>query len=212
MMKKGKDETKGTHCGSGDCHCKDEAGKEEESSKQVTLSQQDYDALLAKLAELEALREQWIRSAADFDNAKKRLARDREEFLKFGQENMIRNLLPVLDNFHRALDHAGDEKNENNLKSLVTGVQMIFKQMQDLLQSQGLKKLETVGKKFDPHLHEAIGYVHDEGEEDAIVGEVEAGYQLHDRLLRPAKVRVRMVPSSGKVDEALPDEKQDEIT
>ncbi|MFA6599857.1 MAG: nucleotide exchange factor GrpE [Candidatus Omnitrophota bacterium] len=195
-------------CPEGDC----KAEPSEAAAEQVTLSAGDYESLRDKVAEAEALKEQLLRSAADFDNAKKRLSKEREEFVKFGQENLIRGMLPVLDNFHRVLDHAGEDSGEKNLKSLVTGVQRIFKQMQDGLQSQGLRKIDAAGQKFDPHRHEAVGYVHEEGEEDVVVDELEAGYELHGRLLRPAKVRVRMHPPSDGPSGAQSGEKQDEIT
>ena len=178
---------------------------------QVCLPRGEYESTLARLKELEGLKEQLLRSAADFDNAKKRLAKEREEFVKFGQENLIRELLPILDNFDRALFHADESA---NLAGVVKGIQMVLKKLQDTLQGEGLKRVPAVGEKFDPHLHEAVGYVHEDGPEDVIVEELEAGYKLHDRLLRPAKVRVRMSPASrvnggGSSGEG---DKQDELT
>ncbi len=194
-------------------HAGDGNAPEANREETVTLSKADYDGLLTRIKELEGAKEQLLRSAADFDNAKKRLAREREEFLKFGQENLIRNILPILDNFHRALDHAAEEGQQKNLAGLITGVQMIFKQLQDTLQNQGLKKLEVADQKFDPHMHEAVGYVHDGGQEDTVAEELEAGYQLHDRLLRPAKVRVRMAQSpSSQSSEKERGGKPEEIT
>jgi molecular chaperone GrpE len=194
-------------------HREEGNASEENREKTVTLSKADYEALLARVKELEGAKEQLLRSAADFDNAKKRLTREREEFLKFGQENLIRNILPILDNFHRALDHATEEGQQKSLAGLVTGIQMIFKQLQDTLQNQGLKKLEGLNQKFDPHMHEAVGYVHDGGQEDTVAEELEAGYQLHDRLLRPAKVRVRMAqPPSVQSSEKECGDKPETIT
>src|SRR6185436_9919948 len=88
---------------------------------EVTLSKQEHEDLLKRLAEAESLRERLLLSAADFENAKKRLSRERDDFVKFSQENLIKDLLPVLDNFERALAHAG-EGGETNLKSIVSGV------------------------------------------------------------------------------------------
>lgn len=171
----------------------------------VTLSAQEHENLLKRLNDLEQLKERLMVSAADFENAKKRLSRERDEFVKFSQENLIKDILPVMDNFDRALSHAGDA-NEKNLKSIVAGVQMVQKQLAEILKSQGLKKILTIGETFDPHRHEAVSFAHEDGPDDIIVDEVQSGYTLHDRLLRAAKVRVRVakpVPS---------DEKQDEIT
>ncbi|MBI3317403.1 MAG: nucleotide exchange factor GrpE [Candidatus Omnitrophica bacterium] len=164
----------------------------------------------ARLTELEGLREKLLRSAADFENAKKRLVREKEEFIKFGQESLIRSLLPVLDNFDRALAHA-DEAKEYQLKSLVSGIQMVYKQMLNLLCREGVRRVEAIDQKFDPHKHEAIGYVEAPGKEDKVVEEVEAGYFLHDRLIRAAKVRVGQSGSAPPTpsDE---EEKEEEIT
>jgi molecular chaperone GrpE len=179
----------------------------------ICLSRQEYENMTARLKELEGTKEQFLRSAADFDNAKKRLVKEREEFLKFGQENLIRGMLTVLDDFDRALSHAEDAV---NAEGIAKGIGMVLKKFRDILAGEGLKKLPAVGEQFDPHLHEAVGYVREEGPEDVIVEELEAGYMLHDRLLRPAKVRVRMSPSCGDSGDSSSSEgegpKQEEMT
>ena len=155
----------------------------------VTLTKKEHEELLGKVKELEELRERFVRSAADFENAKKRLARDKDEFAKFAQERFIRDVLPVLDNLERALSHV-PETEDSAVKGIVSGIQMVFKQFNEILKTQGLKRVESVGKPFDPHQHEAVGFVQEKGKEDLVVDEVEPGYFLHDRLLRAAKVRV----------------------
>lgn len=171
----------------------------------VTLG--ELEQLRAKLAELEGMRDRFLRSAADFENAKKRLAREKEEFVKFSQESLLRDLLPVLDNFERALAHLPANA-DGQSKAVLTGVQMVFKQMLEILKGQGLKRMQTVGELFDPHKHEAVAYLPGKGREHEIVEEVEPGYFLHDRLLRAAKVRVRSSSASGSAEE----EKQDDLT
>ena len=174
---------------------------------------QEYEDLKKKVQELEGLREKFLHAAADFENAKKRNARDKEDFIKFSQERILRELIPVLDNFERALNHAtvasvtetGEDAAQKNLKSLISGVQMVQKQLFDTLKLHGLKRLEATGQQFDPHFHEVVAHIPEEGKEDQIIDELEPGYMLHNRLLRAAKVRVRSSPSS-------PEEKQDEIT
>lgn len=188
----------------------DTEGKEVE---EVSLPRAEYERLQARVKELEDLREVMLRTAADFENAKKRLAKEREEFIKFSQESLLRELLPVFDNLQRALAHAR-EGDPQNLKSVVTGVQLVFKQLSDLLKNQGLKQLETVGQKFDPHFHEAVGFVEQAGKEDEVIEEVEPGYLFHDRLLKPAKVRVQIAPkkNGGAESSGEDEEKKDEIT
>ena len=183
----------------------DSENPENPAAASVTL--EELEQLRAKLAELEGMKERFLRSAADFDNAKRRLAKERDEYVKFGQESLLRDLLPVLDNFERALLHGNNA--EGPAKAVLTGVQMVFKQMTEILKSQGLKRIQAVGEIFDPHKHEAVGYDSSEGKENEIVTEVEPGYFLHDRLLRAAKVRVRNSSTASKNGE---EEKQDEIT
>ena len=178
--------------------------KEEEAS--VTLSKKEHEGLLKQLAELEALKDRYMRSAADFDNAKKRLAREREEFIRYSQEELIREMLLVVDNLERALAHAGEVKDEA-AKRIITGVELVLKHLQEVLKSRGLKRLQTVGQQFDPHLHEAVAYVEEKGKEDQVIDEVSPGYMLHDRLLRAPKVRVRVAPGSKDTQE-----KEEELT
>ncbi len=165
---------------------------------EVHLSRTEYEDLLARLKELEGMKDRFLHSAADFDNAKKRLMRERDEFVKFSQENLVRHILPVLDNFERALSHAramdSGKNTSDNLKGIVAGIEMVFKQLADILKKQGLVRQQTIGQLADPHQHEVVGHVHEEGKDDEIVEEIEPGYLLHDRLLRAAKVRVRQSP------------------
>ena len=186
-------------------------------SGKVEVSAQEYEDLKKKVGELEGLREKFLLAAADYENAKKRNARDKEDFIKFSQERILKDLLPVLDNFERAVGHAntasanasGYEDLRQNLKTVISGVERVQKQMADILKTYGLKRIETVGQTFNPHFHEIVAHVPEEGKEDEIVDELEPGYMLQDRLLRAAKVRVRVSPQPKA---SAPEEKQDEIT
>ncbi len=164
---------------------------EEKAAESVILSRPDYDALLSQVKELESVKDRLVRSAADYENAKKRLVRERDEFVKFSQESILRSLLPVLDNLQRAYSHAGTDTSPA-FKNLATGIQMVLKQFAEILKSQGLIRIETVGKQFDPHVHESVGYVKEKGRDHEVLDEIEAGYLLGDKLLRAAKVRVRV--------------------
>jgi molecular chaperone GrpE len=194
---------------------KPQVGAAPQDGGKIEVSRQEYEALQKKVAELEGLREKFLLSAADFENAKKRNARDKEDFIKFSQEKILRELLPVLDNFERAVGHAnaasanatGYEALQQNLKTLLEGVQRVQKQFTDALKLHGLKRIETEGQMFNPHFHEVVAHVPEEGPEDQIVDELEPGYTLHDRLLRAAKVRVRVSPQPPASEE-----KQEEIS
>lgn len=183
--------------------------KQEDTSenKPEPISPEEAEQLRAKLAELEGMRERLLLSAADFENAKRRLAKEREEFAKFSQENLLRDLIPVLDNFERAISHGAQVKLEGPAKSVVMGIEMVLKQMNEILKGQGLKRLTTVGQLFDPHQHEAVAHIQGEGRDNEIIEETEPGYALHDRLLRAAKVKVRHTampaaePGEAKADD-----------
>ena len=183
----------------------------------IEVPAQEYEDLKKKVAELEGLREKFLRSAADYENAKKRNAKDKEDFIKFCQERILKDLLPVLDNFERAVGHAntasakasGYEDLRQNLTTVISGVERVRKQLVDILKMYGLKRIETADQMFNPHLHEVVAHVPEEGKEDQIVDELEPGFMLHDRLLRAAKVRVRVSP---RQETPASEEKQDEIT
>jgi len=172
----------------------------------VQIPKEEHQKLLDQAQELEAMRDKLLRTAADYDNARKRLAKEREEFIRFSQERLLRDLVPILDNFERALAHA-----EMVDQPVAAGIRLIWKQLLDLLQSHGLKRFSSEGQVFDPHLHEAVDHVEEEGPEGVVVQEIGAGYQLHDRVLRPAKVRIR-VRKGVKEKRAGEKEKEEELT
>ena len=178
--------------------------REDQKEDAVKLSKEEHHKLLEQAKELEAIRDKFLRTAADYDNARKRLAKEREEFVRFSQERLLRDLLPILDNFERALTHS-----EATDRSVAAGVQLIWKQLLDILTAHGLKRLSSEGQPFDPHLHEAVDQVEEEGPEGVVVKEIVPGYLLHDRILRPAKVRIRV-----RLDrkEKKAEEKGEEIT
>ncbi|HTL46648.1 MAG TPA: nucleotide exchange factor GrpE [Verrucomicrobiae bacterium] len=174
------------------------------SPDSVVLSKKEYGEMTARLRELEDMKDKLLRSAADFENAKKRLAREREEFIRFSQENLLKGLLPVLDNFERAMAHvelpaSGSSK---ELKGVISGIEMVYKQLMDVMKSQGLTKVQALGEHFDPHKHEAVAFKEEEGKDQEVLEELEPGYMLNGRLLRAAKVRIRVAPSSGAQGES----------
>lgn len=172
-----------------------------EAPETVLLPRVEYEALTAQLQEAKELKDRLMRSAADYENAKKRLVRERDEFVKFSQESLLRGLLPVFDNLERAFSHAGSDSSPA-FKNLAAGIQMVLKQFAEIFKNQGLVRVESVGKQFDPHVHEAVGYVKEKGRDHEILDEIEAGYLLGGKLLRAAKVRVRISdePSAPPAD------------
>jgi len=158
--------------------------------EEVTISGAVYTELKAKAQELDEGKDLILRRAADFENSRKRLEREKEDSVRFANETMMTAILPVLDNLERALDHI-KEGDSDGVKSLNEGVSLVCKQLRDTLTRLGLQRIESKGAKFDPHVHEALGMIEtDEHEDETILEELEAGYHYRDRLIRPAKVRI----------------------
>ncbi len=173
---------------------KREHKEEEVHPGKIEIDKAEYDALTQQAKELGELRESLIRKAADFENAKKRLAKEKEEFIKFANERLIRDLLTVIDNLERALQHA-EETDPEKTHPIVEGVHLIRKQIYDYLKEHGLVKIEAMGKPFDPTFHEAISQQESEDyPDDTVIKVLQEGYLLHDRLLRPAQVIISKRP------------------
>jgi molecular chaperone GrpE len=146
----------------------------------------DSDAEVSRLkAERDALVDRLARAQADFDNARKRASREQQEYRDYALTDTVKSLLPVLDSFDRALEH-NEEAGEFR-----SGIELINKQLHDVLTKLGLRPIPAKGEPFDPHLHEAIEMVDTNDVEDHhVLDELQRGYKLRDRLLRPAMVRV----------------------
>jgi len=130
---------------------------------------------------------QYQRLAADFENYKRRTRQELADRTQYANEELLRKLLPILDNLRRALDHAPEGVDRNWFE----GLKMVVRQFEDTLRAQGLSPIPAVGEKFDPSQHEAIAREEtDEQEEGTIVEEMQPGYRLHERVLRPTLVKV----------------------
>ncbi len=141
-------------------------------------------------AERDALVDRLARMQADFENARKRATKEQQDFREYAAADTIKALLPVLDSFERALQASAGEKSD-----LRNGVELIHKQLLDALTKLGLRAIPARGESFDPHLHEAVEMVDTtEAEDHQIVEELQRGYKLKDRLLRPAMVKVARNP------------------
>ena len=139
------------------------------------------------LAEKQELMDTLVRRQADFENYRKRVEKERQHDRHRGVELLVEGILPVLDAFDRALAAHDDPAYAEYSK----GFELIRKQLWDLLAKQGVERIDAVGKQFDPHLHHAIESVETtEHEEDTVIAEMQPGYTFHDRVLRPAMVRV----------------------
>ncbi len=167
-----------------------DASSEEEGNVEVL----DTVHLQSEVQRLQTLADDYqqraLRTQADFDNFRKRTQKEKEDFAKYASSKLITELIPIFDNFDRAITAAG-EIAEND--SFAKGVGMIFRQLEGVLKAEGLETMDTVGQPFNPEFHQAIMQVEsDEHEEGIVVEEVQKGYMLKDRVLRPAMVKVSM--------------------
>jgi len=137
-----------------------------------------------------------LRLAADFENYKKRTAREREEYVALANERLVKELLPILDDLERALA-AAEEHEEAQLEE---GVRLVHRSLASLLQRNGLREIATDGK-FDPHVHEALLSQPSEAEEGSVIDVVQKGYTLADRVVRPARVVIAAAPPAPPAPE-----------
>lgn len=157
----------------------------QEETAEVAEEVLDPEKLAADLAELN---QRFLRTAADFENYKRRTAQEKEDLLKYSNAKLMTELLPVLDNFQLALRSPAESTEAQNV---VKGVEMIYRQMLQTLEQAGMKKIEAVGQPFNPNMHEAIMQVEDDTvPEDTVVEELRAGYMLKERVIRPSMVKV----------------------
>jgi len=133
--------------------------------------------------EQEETKKRLLRALADFDNYKKRSAIDREQFVQFANETLISEILPIIDGFGRALQYKASEE-------MTKGLALIKRQLEDVLKKHGIAEIEALGKPYDANLHEAILNKEDKGPEGMILEEMQKGYVLHGRVIRPSMVIV----------------------
>lgn len=148
--------------------------------------------------------DRWLRVSAELENYKKRVEKEKAEFLKYAHESLIKELLPIVDNLERAIEHARTEKAS---KALLEGIEMVLKSFNDCLGKFKVKPIKAIGAKFDPNLHEAVRVEENtEEEENTILSELQKGYMLNDRVIRPAIVVVSKQPELAE-EEKLQTEK-----
>lgn len=165
-------------------HDKEKAEAPAQEAEQT--AEQDY------AAEAEKFRDLAMRTAADFDNFRKRAAREKEDAIRFANNNLLEQLLPVLDNFELGMDAA---RSAPDASGILQGLDMVGRQFRDFLTSTGVEEIKTDGAAFDPNLMEAVGHeANDKVPEGQVLRQTRRGYKLRDRLLRPASVFVSKGP------------------
>src|ERR1700758_4274773 len=153
---------------------------------------EEDDPMEGLQADLDRFRDLALRSQADFENYKKRAAREKEDAVKYANSSLLQRLVSILDNFELGLAAA---KTESHQSPIYSGMILVQKQLNDLLEENGLQAIEAEGKKFDPNLHEAIAHEPNQSPEGTVIRQARRGYRFKDRLLRPARVVVSSGPA-----------------
>lgn len=169
------------------------SGKEQPASGAETGAAENNEegAFTQLQSDLERFRDLALRSQADFDNFRKRSAREKEDAVKYANSNLLERLIPIIDNFQLGLAAAGSAENS----PILAGMSMVARQLNDFLSEFGVTAIDATGQTFDPNLHEAIAHENSETvPEGKVIRQVRRGFKLKDRLLRPANVIV----SKGK--------------
>jgi len=162
------------------------------NNEEIPLSEMTKKQLIERISEVQALADSnmdnYLRSQAEMENMKKRFQKDKQELIKYGNETLTKQLLPVADNLEKALDHSKDEK---SLEALREGVDLTLKGLLGVLEKAGVEVVKSVGEPFDPNFHEAVSEQADESAAPGtVVKELQKGYLLNQRLIRPAMVIV----------------------
>ncbi len=159
--------------------------EEMSNEEEMALMQSELDE--AK-AQSQIAIDKMMRLAAEFDNYKKRSAKEYENIRKYAAESIIKELIPIVDNFERAIESADESK---DIDSLLKGINLILNQMLNLLEKEGVTRIKAVGEVFDPNVHEAVLHIaSDEYPENVVVNEFQKGYILNGRVIKPAMVAV----------------------
>ena len=155
--------------------------------------------------EIKILKEEKIRVLAEMENLRKRFEREKIDSIKYGSVNFARDILSPGDNLERALSSINqEEQHPQSIKNLIEGLLMVKKELSTALEKNGITKIDTINKKFDPNLHQAMMEIENNDlDEGIVVQEIQTGYMMHDRLLRPAMVAVSKKPQ--KATQVVPD-------
>lgn len=153
-----------------------------------------FDQVQKLTDERDGLRDQVLRAMADFKNFKSRIEQEKRTSMRFASEKLATDLLPVLDNFERTVAHLDQGATVDQMRG---GIAAVERQFRSVLEAQGIRRIDSVGQPFDTERHEALGFQETaEHEEGHVAGEIEPGYTMHEKVIRPARVRVAQKPTA----------------
>lgn len=168
------------------------ASAAEEETPNRSAGAPEEDPVASMQADLDRFRDLALRTQADFENYKKRCAREKDDAIKYANTSLLEKLVSIVDNFELGLAAA---KGAGEQSPIYSGMSMVLKQLTDFLTDNGLQPIDAVGQKFDPNLHEAIAHEPSDAQENHVVRQTRRGYKFRDRLLRPAAVVVSSGPA-----------------
>lgn len=190
-------------------HNEEKMVQEAMDNEQTTSEEETHDAEVITLEptleqQLAEMKDQWIRAVAETENIRKRGQREKEDATRYAPSNLARDVVGIADNLRRALDACAKEDHDqltSNIKSLITGVELIVKELDTALERHNIKRLQPLHEKFDPNHHQAMFEIestdHPAG---TVLNIMQDGYLLHDRLLRPAMVGVSKAPAASTAE------------
>lgn len=186
----------------GECCGHDETSQAEDgasgSGEMLEVKRADYEALESQAKDF---KDKYLRILAEFENVRKRNEREKIEFVKYANEGLIREFLLVLDDLERSVETA--QAKHQDYDSFIRGVEIVMKRVYGLLKKQGVVPIESIGKMFDPHMHEILTQAPSpEHENGTVIQELQKGYRIGDRVVRTSKVGVAMNPSSTAAEQS----------
>jgi len=162
--------------------------RDEKDIQDVQIPGQEYEELTKKAEERDEFEKKWMHVHAEYENTRKRLEKEKWDHVKFANEDIVSQLFPIVDNFDMALDAMETAEDKD---AVMEGIKLVQKEFHRIMNENGVEEIETVGKQFDPNIHEAVSAEEtDEYPDGEILQEVRSGYKLNGRLLRPAQVIV----------------------
>ena len=192
-----------------------EVAEEEAAPETEEIVEEELDPMAALQLEVDEANataaknwDMYLRERAEMENFRKRAQRDKEDAIRYANDRLLRETIPVLDNLERAVEHAGQNGDES--QGLVEGVNMTISMFQKVLEDFGVKPIAASGEAFDPNVHQAMGQLEtDEFPPNCVAVELQKGYLLNERLLRPSMVMVAKAPTAGEPEEGSADQENE---